>query len=119
MPLTLLHAGAGAAAAATHYTLDCALADKSLNPGDLSRLALLGAVAGALPDILEPPTNRYHRKFFHSVTVLGAVVYFLANLEDLTGFTGKDITTARSLLIAYLSHLLLDSRTPMSLPLFF
>lgn len=119
MPLTLLHAGVGAAAGAAVYAVDRFVAGEALEPKALGRTALLGALAGALPDILEPPTNRFHRKFFHSVTFLSYSIALFASIYQNDKLDREQRAVSLSLVLAYMSHLLLDSRTPMSLPLVF
>ena len=77
----------------------------------------IGAVAGLLPDILEPATSPNHRKIFHSTLTVIGLGMGLAHVQSTTKF-GKEekqvITTAG---ICYLSHLVLDSNTPAGLPL--
>lgn len=116
MPLTLLHGLTGAAAGATFYAIEKTLTEKPIEPEQLGRAALFGGIAGALPDILEPPLHRYHRRFFHSITTLAAGAYALSQV-DAQDMEDEDKTVLKASLTAYLSHLLLDSRTPMGLPL--
>ena len=119
MPLTILHAGVGAAAGAAAYALDRTLQGRDVNNETLGHAAMLGAVAGALPDILEPPTNRFHRKFFHSFTTLGTSAAVLASVHDNPELDGDTKSLTKALLASYMSHLVMDSRTPMGLPLLF
>jgi len=73
-----------------------------------------------LPDILEPATNPHHRQFFHSVGVLGAVGYSMKKVYDWEPKDNVEIVVrflALSASAGYLSHLLLDATTPMSLPI--
>lgn len=119
MPLTILHAGVGAATAAAAYAADRAVNNEPVDTERLGHTALLGALYGAMPDILEPPTNRYHRKLFHSAATLAAAVLVLERIERREDFRSGVKAAARSAMLAYMTHLLLDSRTPMGLPLVF
>lgn len=82
--------------------------------------AALGASMGTLPDVIEPALNPNHRKFFHSVTALGMVGYGgykLWKWEPETDF--EKLLKGIGLIGcgAYMTHLLMDSTTPKSLPL--
>lgn len=87
-----------------------------------SSITLIGAAVGGqfglLPDILEPAKKGHwrHRKFFHSYTLLLLIVFFTYQTEmnlELDDLTRHFFTVAAA---GYLSHLLLDSRTPAGLP---
>ncbi len=80
-----------------------------------------GTFFGKLPDILEPALrNPHHRQFCHSVAVLMALGYGLKKTYE---WKPKDnVEEALRCLVlcagaGYISHLLLDSSTPRSLPL--
>jgi len=80
--------------------------------------AAIGGQFGLLPDILEPSKRKKwrHRRFFHSYTVLVLLLWFTYQTEtnlELSDFTRHLFTVAAA---GYLSHLLLDSRTPAGLP---
>lgn len=77
----------------------------------------VGGVASALPDLAEPSTNGNHRKFFHSVTSGALVAYFggRVNGNQNIPIETKEITTIATL--SYLSHLVMDSKTPASIPI--
>jgi membrane-bound metal-dependent hydrolase YbcI (DUF457 family) len=78
--------------------------------------AVGGVVAACLPDMLEPATSPRHRGFFHSVGCGGAVTFgaFGKHSED---WEPEHRMKVRSMALSYLSHLALDCRTPMGLPL--
>lgn len=81
--------------------------------------ATVGAFSGKLPDILEPATSPHHRQFCHSLVVLGSIVYCLKEAYDWRPEdTGGKFLRGMALTIGggYISHLLLDSTTPMGLP---
>lgn len=117
MPLTIFHAVAGAAAGATSYALECAIADQTPDAETLAQSALIGGLAGAMPDILEPPINRYHRSLFHSAATLGTAAWLFAQIDENENLDSRGKSLARSALAAYMSHLLLDSATPVGMPL--
>jgi len=101
-----------------HMPLDRTVQNKPMQSEKLAHSAVIGALYGAMPDILEPPTNRFHRKFFHSFTTLGAFILILRRVEQRQDYSAG-FKAIRSSLLAYMTHLLLDSRTPMGLPLIF
>ncbi|AKB78339.1 hypothetical protein MSHOH_1856 [Methanosarcina horonobensis HB-1 = JCM 15518] len=84
-------------------------------------VALVASALGSvLPDVLEPPRNRRHRKFFHSIFFLALLLMFLENIYTvlLTGDLADKVTFG--LLFAgagYTSHLVLDALTPAGLPI--
>lgn len=80
----------------------------------------LGALCGSLPDLIEPATNPHHRQFFHSVAFAALAfeglrrVYRWQPEDDLhRAIRGLTLIAGG----AYLIHLVMDSTTPMSLPL--
>lgn len=83
-------------------------------------IALASAALGAvLPDIIEPPRNRRHRKFFHSLLFLALLLLFLNQtyLSLLTAGPADEVTFGLFFAGAgYASHLLLDALTPAGLP---
>lgn len=78
----------------------------------------LGAVAGKLPDLLEPAINPHHRQFFHSYTTMGLVGFGLFKAFEWEPEDGVKQFTRSLILVAgaaYLSHLFLDMTTPRGL----
>lgn len=79
--------------------------------------ATLGTLGGVLPDILEPANSPHHRKVFHSWATASLISYGLYQ-----AYKSNIPKVAQGLCyiagFGYLSHLALDSRTPMGLPLF-
>ena len=77
----------------------------------------IGAIGGALPDILEPPTDPSHRKIAHSISAgyLGyeAKKAFVNDptLDPLVKMIIHDVA------IGYATHLIQDATTPKGLPL--
>ena len=105
-----------------------------------------GYIGGLLPDYLEPATSRYHRQLMHSVATLVGVAFtslvaarahcraqanaYLAQRlsrtatgavlnEELVGEAAWSFVAGflSGMQAGYVSHLLLDARTPMRLPL--
>lgn len=83
-------------------------------------IALVSSVLGAvLPDLIEPPRNRRHRKFFHSLLCLALLLLYLNRtyLNLLTGGPVDEVTIGIFFAGAgYASHLVLDALTPAGLP---
>jgi membrane-bound metal-dependent hydrolase YbcI (DUF457 family) len=91
-------------------------------PIDFIELVLFsigGAIAGILPDIIEPAINPNHRSLFHSITalfILGEGNNLVWNQPDQA--LTKDQKVAISMLsAAYLSHLATDGLTKKGLPI--
>ncbi len=116
MPLTNLHAVVGGIAGASFYAVERTFADKEIDRDDAIAHFLFGALAGSLPDILEPPLHRRHRRFFHSYFTLGATALALASVDNLKDASNDNKLVLKAMLSAYMAHLLLDSTTPMGLP---
>ncbi|MCP4581765.1 MAG: hypothetical protein GY839_09105 [candidate division Zixibacteria bacterium] len=77
---------------------------------------ILGIIGEILPDILEPPTSRWHRKLWHSkkmIMYMALLVLVLLIIPLLKDSMKAGIVIV---LISYLIHLILDSRTPAGLP---
>lgn len=73
-----------------------------------------------LPDILEPAFHPNHRQFFHSLTFAGMVGLAAYKLYKWQPTNPGDEALRFVLLVgagSYLIHLLLDAKTPKSLPL--
>jgi len=112
----------------THIITGCGagLAVSCLDQGKKSELAHNPAIAvplagffGKLPDILEPATNPHHRQFCHSIAVFAGIGYGLKKAYDWKPENNKEAFYRGLALVAgagYLSHLLFDATTPMSLP---
>jgi membrane-bound metal-dependent hydrolase YbcI (DUF457 family) len=117
MPQTKLHTIIGAVTSASFYAIDRGISNKPIDGEALGASFMLGGLAGALPDILEPPLHRRHRSFFHSFTTLSAAAYTFTRIDENEDLSDDQKILLKAALAAYLSHLLLDSRTPVGLPL--
>ncbi|WP_410510008.1 metal-dependent hydrolase [Methanosarcina hadiensis] len=99
--------------------LDLASKGPVLSP-IIPTIALVSSMIGSvLPDIIEPPRNRRHRKFFHSLFFLALLLAFLHNAYALllTGGLSDEVTFVFFFAGAgYASHLVLDALTPSGLP---
>ena len=83
--------------------------------------SLLAAICTNIPDILEPATHPRHRHFFHSVTFAGLLGYGMYKAYKWEPETESDKLLRFALLAGgagILIHLVMDSGTPRSLPLF-
>lgn len=82
--------------------------------GEFLLLTGLGALAATLPDMLEPAISPFHRSFFHSVAAGTLVSHcsFGKHTEAMQPEM-KNLLSATGL--GYLSHLALDSLTPMGI----
>lgn len=81
----------------------------------------IGFASGTLPDILEPATRGpRHRQFFHSIGFGMALGYGLNQLWKWQPEQNwQQLAKAIGLVVgaAYIIHLVMDARTPNSLPL--
>lgn len=109
--------GAALVAGAVAYNHEKANGQQTTQPVMAAGLA---AMLGTLPDIIEPASHPNHRQFFHSVSMLGLIGY---GAHKLYTWQPKDrfenALRFMSLVAcgAYVTHLLMDSATPKSLPL--
>ena len=78
----------------------------------------LGAVAGSLPDIIEPATSPRHRGLFHSTSVGVGLTYLLRKVARSETLSLEEKLGLTIFGLGYLSHLRLDSQTSQGLPLF-
>lgn len=91
---------------------------EEINIGHALGWGIVGAGVAVLPDIIEPASvGPMHRAFAHSAVAAGLVTYTAKKAWDSPELTGDQKAAFTSLGAAYLSHLLLDSGTPVGLPL--
>jgi len=119
MPLTKLHIITGGITSACYFTLDRKFNDEPASAESIGESFVLGALAGSLPDIIEPPLNRKHRRFFHSLFTLGSATTLFLNINNSKELDKEQKAFLKGLVLAYLTHLALDSTTPRGLPLLF
>lgn len=86
-------------------------------PGDVAIGALLGGMAGLIPDFLEPATHPHHRALCHSMLTLFTVSYASWKLYYTPKLTPDQKKLLTTLAGGFLSHLVGDSFTPIGLPL--
>ena len=77
---------------------------------------ILGIIGAILPDILEPPKSIWHRKFFHSRMILIMTLLIIMVVFALPWLNGAIKTGLLIVSFSYLSHLIMDSRSPAGLP---
>ncbi len=106
-----------------YYDADGTLStDSSMGSLSLTSIVLISAAVGGqfglMPDILEPAKsgNWRHRKFFHSYALLALLVWFTYQTETNLGLDDLVRHFFTVAAAGYVSHLLLDSRTPAGLP---
>lgn len=89
----------------------------------------VGAFAGALPDVLEPATNCYHRRGAHTwaagtIVTVGAVLLAQWLREANRKAAGQDVSQPlppfvqgllKGAAAGYVSHLAMDAGTPMGI----
>ena len=78
---------------------------------------LVGRLAGQLPDILEPAFHPGHRDLFHSVGFGALVVAGATQLNKNPRVASNTKLVVNTAAAAYVSHLVLDGRTPAGIPL--
>jgi len=87
---------------------------KKFDWGEFFLCTAAGGAAALLPDILEPANSPNHRKFFHSITAAGLVVYAMSGRH--TEGCSKPVLKLLTILgMGYLSHLALDCTTPRAI----
>jgi len=87
---------------------------------DLKKATILSLVGGSialLPDALEPATNPNHRSFFHSISFGLGLIWLNSSLKENENLSAETKTLFSLMSLAYGSHLLADSTTPMELPI--
>lgn len=83
-------------------------------------ILLLTIIGSILPDVIEPPRNKFHRKFFHSVLLLVIILVFLImTYKELIisgNFDNPILVCYFFIGCGYASHLLMDAITRRGLP---
>lgn len=77
-------------------------------------------VTATLPDLLEPANSPHHRQFFHSAAFASLLINSLRHLYEWEAENDGHLHLKDTLLVigsSYLSHLAMDSTTPMGLPI--
>jgi membrane-bound metal-dependent hydrolase YbcI (DUF457 family) len=90
--------------------------NKRFDWGEFLVCTAAGGAAALLPDILEPADSPNHRKFFHSITAAGLVVYSISGRHT-NGYSASARKILMVLGMGYLSHLVADAGTPKSIKL--
>lgn len=77
---------------------------------------LVGIVSSVLPDILDPPFTYKHRKYAHSIQLLiFFIAIYLFTFYLIYRQMAIEIWGIHFFCVGYISHLVLDSFTPMGL----
>lgn len=120
MPDRKVHSIIGSTSGAAFYLIESYDKKEDFHLGNCMAGTLGGLLGGVMTDYLDPPNNPNHRKFAHSIIFGSGLV---AGLEDLFNWIdGLDIYDyfkyfLKCLVVGYISHLLIDSTTPKSLPI--
>lgn len=83
-------------------------------------ILLLTIIGSILPDVIEPPRNKFHRKFFHSIFLLMIIfVFIIMTYKKLISgnFDNPILVCYFFIGCGYVSHLLMDVITRNGLPL--
>lgn len=118
MPKANVHSVAGAAAGAAWCVIYYRKSGIKIKLPDLLVASAVGLAGGLLADLIEPALDPNHRKFAHSILVaIGLVVLIGLILRNSVSISEEQSLALGSMMVAYLSHLMLDSATPRSIPL--
>jgi len=117
MPTNPEHALTGGIVGFLCYLGNCGVSNSKPSLGGAITSSVIGGIGGMLPDLIEPPTNPNHRRFFHSASLGSLMTYLLKNIADSTT-TSQDAKLISAILgLSYLSHLAEDSITDKGIPL--
>jgi membrane-bound metal-dependent hydrolase YbcI (DUF457 family) len=111
------HAILGALIAGGGYLGYKLLKQESPDPIEAIISLVGGAIAGVVPDILEPATHPGHRSLFHSPAILALIAQGNRKVWQSEQLTESQKTMLSLLSAAYASHLVADGTTPKGLPL--
>ena len=117
MPNEIEHTITGRLIGALCYFGHCGFKQSKPSLGGIIASSILGGVGGTLPDIIEPPTNPNHRRFFHSASLGTLLTYLLKNIADSKTISQDGKLISAILGLSYLSHLAEDSGTNKGIPL--
>lgn len=87
--------------------------------GDAIKSLVIGGIAGAAPDIIEPATNPNHRSFFHSIAFFAILAHANNKIWQSESLTDEQKQLISTICAAYGSHLLIDGTSKRGLPLLF
>ncbi len=118
MPDARVHAVAGASTGVAWYVVYCRKSGIKVKFPDLLVASVIGLAGGLLADVFEPASDPNHRKFAHSILLALGLVVLIGLIWHDSAFNSEEQRLALGgLIVAYLSHLMLDSATPRSIPL--
>ncbi len=73
-------------------------------------------IGGVLPDIIDPPFTKKHRRFAHSKALLFILlILWIISLTAILNENSLGVLSVYYFLLGYISHLSLDSLTPSGL----
>jgi membrane-bound metal-dependent hydrolase YbcI (DUF457 family) len=118
VPNAKQHAMVGLGVGIVGYALYCHFSHRDFNLGEAA-LATGACVLGSLcPDVLEPAVHSWHRGPCHSVAVGGVSGHVATKPLFATQPPTLEAVLLSFFALGYLSHLVLDARTPRCLPAF-
>lgn len=112
------HALVGGLVGTSNYILQHKIQNEQFDLGEILAVSLSSVLFGLLADKIDPPTSPNHRSIGHSVSVNSILLPRLWQIvENNPNLTFKQKKFYQSMICSYASHLVLDSTTPMGLPL--
>jgi len=112
------HALVGGIVGTSNYMFQHKTQNQNFDLIELLGVGLSSAFVGLLADIIDLPTNPHHRSLGHSLLLNSYILPKFWNIiENNPNLNFKEKKFYQSLICAYSSHLVLDSTTPMGLPL--
>jgi membrane-bound metal-dependent hydrolase YbcI (DUF457 family) len=113
LPNAKVHSIAGASAGAAWYVVYCRKSRIKVKFPDLLVASVIGLAGGLLADMFEPASDPNHRKFAHSILLALGLVVLIGLIWHNSVLNSEEQRLALGgLIVAYLSHLVLDSSTP-------
>ena len=113
-----VHSIAGASAGVAWCVVHCRKSGIKVKLPHLLIASAVGLAGGVLADILEPALDPNHRRFAHSILVAIGLVVLIGMIWRNSAANSEEQSLALgSIVVAYLSHLMLDGATPKGLPL--
>jgi hypothetical protein len=118
LPDARVHAIAGASTGVAWYVVYCRKSEIEIRFPDLLVASAIGLAGGLLADVFEPASDPNHRRFAHSILLAIGLASLIGLIWHDSVFNSEEQRLALGgLIVAYLSHLMLDSATPRGIPL--
>lgn len=111
------HSLVGSLVGAGAYLISTKCTGEQPTLGGLICFAAAGAVASAVPDVLEPAVHPNHRSFFHSALLNAALTLGACKLWQDPNLLPQQRHLLAAISLAYVSHPVTDATTPKGIPL--